>query len=144
MGTAKGCGGEHRTRRERNPTGKDREDRIPEGTERDRSPRGGVVGRGSRCHCCGAVPVAMAAQRWVPASPELRAEALGTEPTVRGNSAAWEGWEGTMVGVVGGGQKKKKKEGKQWKNTSSRPLAALPGPSPPDGLLYKEMLFLFQ
>lgn len=51
-----------------------------------------------------------------------------------GKEQWWELWEGG----------RKKEEGKQWKNTSSRPLAALPGPSPPDGLLYKEMLFLFQ
>lgn len=144
MGTAKGCGGEHRTRRERNPTGKDREDRIPEGTERDRSPRGGVVGRGSRCHCCGAVPVAMAAQRWVPASPELRAEALGTEPTVRGNSAAWEGWEGTMVGVVGGGQKRKKKK----KESSGKipvlgPWQRCPDPPRPMDYCTKKCYFCF-
>lgn len=107
MGTAKG---EHRTPREQNPTGTDGEECIPAGAERDLSPPGGVVRRGSRCHCCGAAPVAMAAQRWAPASPEPRAEALGTEPTVRGNSAAWEGWEGTMVGVVGGGQKKRRRK----------------------------------
>lgn len=52
---------------------------------------------------------------------------------------------------MGGGEEKKKeknkgkkkKRGKQWKNTSSGPLAALPGPSPPQDYCTKKCYFCF-
>lgn len=68
---------------------------------------------------------------------------------------AWEEWEGSGGRNNGGSygrgakekkkkrRKKKKKGGKQWKNTSSGPLAALPGPSPPQDYCTKKCYFCF-
>lgn len=51
-----------------------------------------------------------------------------------GKEQWWELWEG--------GRERKKKE-KQWKNTSSGPLAAPPGPSPPQDYCTKKCYFCF-
>lgn len=60
---------------------------------------------------------------------------------------AWEEWEGSggrnNGGSYGRGAEREKKKEKQWKNTSSGPLAAPPGPSPPQDYCTKKCYFCF-